>query len=332
MDWVLTGGLTLRESIILNSGVNWSHNNLVTFSGTTSGHTIDMAGKTFSYIVYFDNPGNSSSGSWTLASNFSVSTSYYTEFRDAGFISNGFSVNFGDYFSASSDVPKVLDFTGTDTVRVQRHWNMLTGVNASLTMGQAVLLLRQPSGLTNTIEFYGGAKTYHDVVIDALNTNTANSILLSHTGTVLRDFYIRLSGPQNLNWQQAFTSRNVSVLYFSNNTFYVPSFQISGNHTMSSLKFSTNFVQPSLYLYNNNTIDTLQLLWYDDLFWRQPDTDFKITDRGWHLLQKDLPVFNKLRYPGHLKRSDRYQHSGSAVHAGYQSSGRSGMDCRRCGK
>ncbi len=259
MDWVLTGGLTLRESIILNSGVNWSHNNLVTFSGTTSGHTIDMAGKTFSYIVYFDNPGNSSSGSWTLASNFSVSTSYYTEFRDAGFISNGFSVNFGDYFSASSDVPKVLDFTGTDTVRVQRHWNMLTGVNASLTMGQAVLLLRQPSGLTNTIEFYGGAKTYHDVVIDALNTNTANSILLSHTGTVLRDFYIRLSGPQNLNWQQAFTSRNVSVLYFSNNTFYVPSFQISGNHTMSSLKFSTNFVQPSLYLYNNNTIDTLQL-------------------------------------------------------------------------
>lgn len=23
MDWVLTGGLTLRESIILNSGVNW---------------------------------------------------------------------------------------------------------------------------------------------------------------------------------------------------------------------------------------------------------------------------------------------------------------------
>ncbi len=259
MDWVLTGGLTLRESIILNSGVNWSHNNLVTFSGTTSGHTIDMAGKTFPYIVYFDNPGNSSSGSWTLASNFSVSTSYYTEFRDAGFISNGFSINFGDYFNASSDVPKVLNFTGTDTVRVQRFWSLVTSANTTLTMAQAVLLMRQPSGLTNNIEFYGGAKTYHDVVIDALNTSTGYTIYLSNSGTVLRDLYIRFSGPQNMSWDQAYTSRNVSVQYLSTNTFYVPTFLVSGNHTMSSLRFSASFVQPSLYLYNNNTIDTLQL-------------------------------------------------------------------------
>lgn len=97
MDWILNGGLTLRKSIVLSSGVNWSHTNFVTFSGTTSGNTINMAGKTFSNAVLFDNPGNSASGSWTLASNFSVSTSYYTEFRDAGFISNGFAVNFGDY-------------------------------------------------------------------------------------------------------------------------------------------------------------------------------------------------------------------------------------------
>ncbi|MBK9270569.1 MAG: HYR domain-containing protein [Saprospiraceae bacterium] len=259
MDWQLSGPLTLRESIVLNSGVNWSQTNTVTFSGTSSGHTIDMAGKTFPYVVVFDNPGNSAAGSWTLASAFTVSPTYYTNFNDAGLISNGYSIHFGDYFNGSVDAPKVLDFTGTDTVRLQRYWNLPNSVNTSLTMGQAVLLLRQPSGFANSMEFYGGAKTYHDVVIDALNTNTAYSILLSNASTIFRDLFLRISGPQLVNWQHAFSSRHVSVQYFNSSTSYAPSFSLSGNHSMTSLKFISPSVMPVLYLYNSNTIDTLQL-------------------------------------------------------------------------
>jgi len=282
MDWILNGGLTLRKSIVLSSGVNWSHNNLVTFSGTTSGNTINMAGKTFSNTVLFDNPGSSNSGSWTLASNFSVSASYYTEFRDAGFISNGFPVNFGDYLLANSDVPKIFNFTGTDTIRVQRSWYMLTGVNANLTIGQAVLLIRQPSGLGSNIEFLGGAKTYHDVVIEAQHSSSSYIIYLVNASTICRDIYFRISGQQYINWQESYTSRNVSVQYLNSNTGYVPNFQISGNHTMLNLKFTTPSVQPRLYLYNNNTIDTLQLHHGMDIYFgaNQTQTLKSITGNG----------------------------------------------------
>ncbi|MEZ4939685.1 MAG: choice-of-anchor D domain-containing protein [Saprospiraceae bacterium] len=258
MDWNLFSSIYLRQSITLNNAMNWSQTGIVYFSGTTAGHTIDMAGKSFR-TVFFDNVGNTAAGAWTLASNFTVAQGYYTRIYDATFISDGYDVDFGDYLYAQDNTPKVLDFTGTDTVRVQREWRMLNGANATLTMGNAVLLMRQPFNYNNYMYFYGGGKTYHDVVIDAERTNGSHYIYLYDHATVCRDVYFNISGNQAVYWLNSYTSRNTYVDYLSTNTGYFPTFQVGASQTMNSLRFATPYVQTQLYLNTANTIDTLEL-------------------------------------------------------------------------
>jgi hypothetical protein len=259
MDWQLSGELTLRKSIILNSAMTWSHANTVYFSGTTAGNTINMAGKTFSRSVVFDNPGSTASGAWTLGADFTVSPSYTTQFNDATFTSGGFKVDFGNYLDAQSVNPKTLNFTGTDTVRVQTGWYMLSGTNATLTMGTAVLLLRQPGTSSASMIFYSGGKTYHDVVIESRLVSGSNLIYLYDNATVCRDIYFNLWGNQVVSWGGSFNSRNVYFNYSSSNISYNPQVTVGATQTINRLRFTSPAVQPRLYLNAANTIDTLQL-------------------------------------------------------------------------
>ncbi|QQS29307.1 MAG: HYR domain-containing protein [Sphingobacteriales bacterium] len=260
MDWNLTGTLTLRKSIILNNTMTWNHNNIVYFSGTTAGNTINMSGKTFINRAVFDNPGNTASGQWTLAAAFKVLPSTYTTINDATFSSGGYSVDFGDYLEANGNAIKVMDFTGTDTVRVKRGWYILNNTNATLTMGNAVVLLRQPAGEGNHIVFEGGGKAYYDVVFDAKQTNGTYTIYVRHNSTTFRDVYFNISGNQNVRMEQtSYVFRDVYAGYLSSNTGYSPNFEVFNNHTFTSLQFTNPSVVPKLYLHASNIIDTLKL-------------------------------------------------------------------------
>ncbi|MFN0016098.1 MAG: LamG-like jellyroll fold domain-containing protein, partial [Saprospiraceae bacterium] len=271
MDWNLTGTVTLRKSITLNSAMTWNQTGNLSFSGTTAGNTINMAGKTFPGNVYFNNPGNTATGAWTLAADFTVAPTNLVSFSDATFISAGFKVDFGDYLDATPNGLKVLNFTGTDTVRVKREWKMNT--NATLTMGTAVLLLRQPAAEGNHMYLDGGGKTYHDVVFDARQTNGSYTLYIRNNSMTFRDVYFNISGAQPVLIEgSGYVFRDVYASYGSSTTSYAPNFLLFNNHTLTSLQFTNPSVQPILYLYGSNTINTLALYHGMDVFFGHNQT------------------------------------------------------------
>lgn len=260
MDWNLTGALILRKSVTLNSAMTWAQNNIVYLSGSSTGNTINMAGKTFINRLIFDNPGNSATGAWTLAGDLAVAQNTYTTFNDATFISAGYKVDFGDYFDGTSNVPKVLDFTGTDTVRMKRQWQLVASTNATLTIGNATLLLRQPATEGNNIIFDGGGKTYKNLVLDARQTTGSYTIYVRNNTNTFQDVYLRIFGAQNVRLESSGnTYRDVYADYLSTNTGYAPNFEMFNINTLSSLQFNAPSVKPNLYLYSNHTINTLKL-------------------------------------------------------------------------
>jgi len=263
MDWNITGQLVLRKSITLNSAMTWAHNNIVYFSGSTAGNTINMAGKIFINRVIFDNVGNTAAGAWTLAGDFKVAQTTsvaYVTFNDATFVSAGYKVDFGDIFDGNANLPKVLDFTGTDTVRVKRQWQITTSTNATLTMGTAVMLLRQPASEGNNMIFDGGSKTYYDVVFDAQQVGSY-TLYIRNNSMTFRDVYFRIWGAQPVRLEGgSCTYRDFYAHYFSTNTGYAPAFEVTANSNIfTSLQFTSNFVKPVLYPYGFNTINTLKL-------------------------------------------------------------------------
>ncbi|HLP95794.1 MAG TPA: HYR domain-containing protein [Saprospiraceae bacterium] len=260
MDWNLTGVLTLRKSVTLNSAMTWVQNNIVYLSGSSTGNTINMAGKTFINRLIFDNPGNSATGAWTLAGDLTVAQNTYTTFNDATFISAGYKVDFGDYFDGTSNVPKVLDFTGTDTVRMKRQWQLVASTNATLTIGNATLLLRQPATEGNNMIFDGGGKTYKNLVLDARQTAGSYTIYVRNNSNIFQDVYLRIAGAQNVRLESSGnTYRDVYADYLSTNTGYAPNFEMFNINTLNSLQFNSPSVKPNLYLYSNHTINTLKL-------------------------------------------------------------------------
>ncbi|MBL7795696.1 MAG: HYR domain-containing protein, partial [Saprospiraceae bacterium] len=273
MDWNLSGAVTLRKSLTLNAGMTWNQTGNFSFSGTTAGNTINLAGKTFGTNVYFDNPGNSATGAWTLAADFTVAQTKFVSFTDATFISAGFKVDFGDYFDATPNVVKVFDFTGTDTVRVKRQWQMLNNTNATLTMGTAVLLLRQPAAEGNHMYLDGGGKTYHDVVFDARQTNGTYTQYIRNNSMTFRDVYFNISGAQHVSIEgSGYVFRDVYANYGSSTTSYAPNFELFNNHTLTNLQFTNPSVQPKLYLRGSNTINTLALYHGMDVFFGHNQT------------------------------------------------------------
>ncbi len=272
-NWTQTSALTLGKSITLNSAMTWNQTGNLSFSGTTAGNAINMAGKTFAGNVYFDNPGNTATGAWTLAADFTVAPTKFVSFTDATFISAGFKVDFGDYLDATPNVVKVLNFTGTDTVRVKRQWQMLNNTNATLTMGTAVLLLRQPAAEGNHMYLDGGGKTYHDVVFDARQTNGSYTLYIRNNSMTFRDVYFNISGAQPVRIEgSGYMFRDVYANYGSSTTSYVPNFELFNNHNLTSLQFTSPSVQPKLYLYGSNTINTLALYHGMDVFFGHNQT------------------------------------------------------------
>ncbi|MBK6355152.1 MAG: hypothetical protein IPF46_17650 [Saprospiraceae bacterium] len=91
---------------------------------------------------------------WTLVNDYKCGTNITTTFQQGKFYSNGYFVDFGYSLNANNTNTKLLDFTGTDTVRVRREWS-LNATGTTLNMGGAVLLIQSSSA--ETLYFRGAA-------------------------------------------------------------------------------------------------------------------------------------------------------------------------------
>ncbi|MEZ4939686.1 MAG: hypothetical protein R3D58_02395 [Saprospiraceae bacterium] len=184
--------LTVGGSLTLNAACTFNQLSTVIFNATTTGKTITSAGKSFTN-VRFDGAG----GEWILQDDFKATgtTDHYTGI----FRSNGHEVDYGQYFDGDDGgTVRTLDYTGTDTVRVQYQYRLNTSASTVLTMGSAVLLLRTTGAIEQIIE--GGGKTFGNVVIDHLNNSTSS-------------YYIRFRDNNTTYGDMSITFNNRSRIY-----------------------------------------------------------------------------------------------------------------------
>jgi hypothetical protein len=172
--------LHLYGSFVLNQNVAWNHNDDTYFNATTAGHNIDLQGISFNNHVIFDGPG----GEWTCASDFTVDDDYETTFENGTFKSGGYDIDFGKSLLAEENNANnvvTLDFTGSDTVRVDLNWKISESIYNTLILDPTTLIYLETNEY-GTMYFDGGGNQYVNLIFDHHNLSFGG-IYLQHPDT-----------------------------------------------------------------------------------------------------------------------------------------------------
>ncbi|MFK7970566.1 MAG: HYR domain-containing protein [Bacteroidia bacterium] len=241
MLWAFGGTLILRGSVELSPNVSFSQSGLTTFESDSTNNVIDLAGKAFINTVTFKSATAGHNPVWNLRSDFWLNSqgqyARSVSFVNGSFISNGHAVNFGGgIVLTSNNTPKLLDFTGTDSIYVSSQWNMGTATSYadhSLIMGNATLVFRTFS--RQSMAFYGGDEVYNDIVMDHFYSSDRGNYVLLAGDISVTDLYIRSKSYRRILFNTHASYRDVFVELID------PS--ASGNKTLSftTASYSNSF-------------------------------------------------------------------------------------------
>lgn len=220
--------LQVAGSLTIVSGVTWTFQGSIEFNGTTTGLTIDQAGKNIGSGVSFTGVG----GGWQFLSDCIIGSSGSVNFsHTAGAIDmNGFAIktNVGgvnvSFSSSGTNVRSINLGSGTHIMSNNLGSNgslwSVSGSNVTITPGSSTILL-QNSAPNHTKTFDGGGQSYWNVEDDS-----SSGAALNITGNnTFNQLYINRSG----GGTTAITGSNTMT-----------TFKVSNNRTIS---FSTGLTQ-----------------------------------------------------------------------------------------
>ncbi|MFT6336579.1 MAG: hypothetical protein ACJATI_003338, partial [Halioglobus sp.] len=170
------------------------------------------------------------------------------------FVSNGKNIHVNRFYSNNGTV-RSLDFTGTDTIKINKTWETNSSTNTTLNIGTAVIAFES----TNTHTFTGGnGKIYNDVVIHSENTGTTNTTL--HNNFTANDIKIIAEGYQNITSNGSINVQDFTVDYTRTNaTTNIPVVQLNaGTYNDFDLN-STTAIRPIFRTTGSNTFNSVDL-------------------------------------------------------------------------
>jgi hypothetical protein len=234
----LAGSLTTQNTNWLGS---WIY-----FDGTTTGHTITSNGDHFDNVMF-----QGQGGEWTLTDDFEVDGE--TQFKWGSFVSDGNNVDFGwRLYALFGDADFDMDFTGTDTVRVERRWRIQDNMsNININMGTSVLHFYY----TNHDHFYfnGGSKTYHDVFFEHTHPTSSHTIYVYNNNT-FNDVTFYVGGQQRVRMEGSQTCNDVlyDVYYDGAKQNWTPYMEMwNSNFNSLTCKHESGAFLPRMYFYSS---------------------------------------------------------------------------------
>ncbi|MBK8700922.1 MAG: HYR domain-containing protein [Saprospiraceae bacterium] len=245
-----SGSLNVRGNFKLHPTCTYSVY-LTNFNATTTGKTIDPAGKIFTYVNF-----SGSGGAWTMLNDFTCTADVNHSFGT--FISNGYKVDYGLGLNANYANVLGLNYTGTDTVRSKSYFTLSSSANTTLTIASAVIKINTANNNYN-ISFNGGGKTFNDVYLIQSGLSYANNISLSGVNTRFEKLYLQLdrNGTVNFN-NNTLYYKDVFVNYRSASAS-TANVNISGANTWFDLKVTSPKVLLTTTISAANTFDTLSM-------------------------------------------------------------------------
>lgn len=165
-----TSPLNITGSLTLVSGMTRTYTGAITFSSTSIGNTITLAGKTLDGNVIFAGSG----GGWILQDNFNIGTRTVTLTRGS-LNTNNQSIVCGIFNATGSDTRSLI--LGSSSITCSSSgtaWNLGTLPNGlSLNAGTSQITLTATSPT-----FAGGSLIYNNVIL-----NSAGTVTISGTNT-----------------------------------------------------------------------------------------------------------------------------------------------------
>jgi len=167
------------------------------------------------------------------------------------FNTNGHKINVNEFRADDGNLVKV-DFTGTDTLRLDNRMRITTSGNLDLNMGSATILFES----TDNFTFTGGNRIYNDVVFNAQNPGAT---LINITGNnTFGDIKITADGYQNISIANTVDVDDLSIEYTrAVTTTIIPTINLSvGTYNDFSLT-STQEIRPLFITTGNNTFNSM---------------------------------------------------------------------------
>ncbi|NLJ07594.1 MAG: choice-of-anchor D domain-containing protein, partial [Sphingobacteriales bacterium] len=237
--------LKIYGSFILDPNMNYNFTGQIYFESTTTGNAISTYNFLLPY-VYFNGSGLNT-GEWDMLTNLKAN---YIYFYRGKLNSNGYDLNCYMFDAAYSN-PINLNFSGNGNIYCSYQWKISTSSSTSLNLDQYTIIMNNGG----TQYFYGGGKTYNNIVINNSATGT-NSINFYDNNTI-KDLNVTLAGSQYfyLNGNNTF---NDIQFAFNNVTSGNPNVVITASNTFNDVSFtSTGNYGPYIYIYQNNNYNSL---------------------------------------------------------------------------
>ena len=252
--YVYNGNWYLKGSLEINSNVTWSTGwlNLV---GTTTGNTIKLNGNAISYLKL-----NGLGGEWTCLDGLKVVQE--TQLYKGTLKTGGFNTQLGWRMYANySDANFTFNATGTDTITVGREWNVYNNLaNINLVMDQSTLVMTETGH--QHLNFNGGSKTYHNLVINHTHPTSSHSLEIYHNNT-FNDVTVNMGGNQTLRFRNPSTYNDVviNMTYDGTSQTWQPLTYMWSGNTLNSLSMyhPTVKINPRMYLYGTNTLGDITI-------------------------------------------------------------------------
>jgi hypothetical protein len=179
-----SASLDCRGSLVVSSGMTYSHTGDLSFGATSGTQTITTNGKTLTSQISFVGVG----GTWQLSDSLTTTNSAGITLTDGTFNANNFDVTCVKFNSSNSNTRTLTMGSGTFTITgTGTAWDFGTVTNLTLTANTSTV--KFTSAVATSMRFDGGGKTYYNIwhaggtgtnnALEMFGSNTFNNIKLN---------------------------------------------------------------------------------------------------------------------------------------------------------
>lgn len=252
--------LNVYGSLVLNRKMSYElGNNLNFVSADTITKTI-FTDSVKLRQVYFGRNTNSTNARWILLDDFNNNDNYlYMQYGKIN--TNGKSIRTYSFYAWDGG-NKAVDWSGTDTVRVQNQFY----ANTNCTWIGRPNVVKFES--TNHFYLYGGSHTFNDIIFNA--KNTGDSYIEVQQNITARDININAYGTQWMTLYHQFNIRDFTFRYLTATSRNQGlDFQVNNPTTFRNVKIYGNGLnRPSVYFRYNYTADSVIFSTLNDLYFQ----------------------------------------------------------------
>ena len=231
--WAGTFALNISGSMTLSSGMTRTYTGALTFSATTLGNTIILAGKTLGSAVTFSGAG----GEWIIQDTF-ITTGAIT-LAQGTLNANNNNMTMSQVTSSNSNPRTITMGSGTWTLTGgSTVWNFSTVTNLTFNANTSSIIVNNTTATAKT--FAGGGKTFYNFQLSGAGTGTTT---ISSSNT-FNNFTVT-SAPKKVVFTAGTTQTingTMNVNGSSGNLVTVRSSAVGSTYTINASSFSGSYV------------------------------------------------------------------------------------------